>query len=73
MIPCIEEDSLFFKVYGGAYALIPKTKIFLGKKENRECRFCGKDSKETTFKMKAHIIPEFMGSAKLFFSFDINH
>lgn len=73
MIPCIEEDSLFFKVYGGAYALIPKTKIFLGKKENRECRFCGKDSKETTFKMKAHIIPEFMGNKKYFSYFECDN
>lgn len=70
MIPCIGKDSLFFKVYGGSYALIPKTKIFLGNKENRVCRFCGKDSKETTFKMKAHIMPEFMGNKKYFSFFE---
>jgi len=70
MIPCIGKDSLFFKVYGGSYALIPKTKMFLGNKKNRECRFCGKNSKETTFKMKAHIMPEFMGNKKYFSYFE---
>lgn len=66
LIPCIGKESLFFKVYDGSYALIPKTKMFLGNKENRQCRFCGKNSNETTFKMKAHIMPEFMGNKKYF-------
>ena len=42
-------------------------KTFLGDVNNKVCRFCGKDSETTTFKKKAHIIPEFMGN-KLFFS-----
>ena len=70
LIPCIGKDSLFFKVYSGTYGLVPKAKIFLGNKENKECRFCGKNEKETTFKMKAHIMPEFMGNKKYFSYFE---
>ncbi len=66
LIPCIGKESLFFKVYDGSYALIPKMKIFLGNKEKQHCRFCGKTSNETKFKMKAHIMPEFMGNKKYF-------
>jgi hypothetical protein len=42
-------------------------KIFLGNRNNKTCRFCGMDSTTTTFRNKAHIIPDFMGN-KLFFS-----
>lgn len=41
-------------------------KIFLGDKENKCCRFCGKNSNETTFKKLAHTIPEFVENYKLF-------
>ncbi|MDV4068904.1 hypothetical protein CMT34_11945 [Elizabethkingia anophelis] len=27
-----------------------------------KCRFCGKDSSETTFKMESHILPQFIGN-----------
>jgi HNH endonuclease len=42
-------------------------KVFWGDNKNKICRFCGQGKKSTTFKKKAHILPEFMGN-KLFFS-----
>ncbi|MEC3906439.1 HNH endonuclease [Tamlana sp. 2201CG12-4] len=73
IIPCVGEDSLFSKAYNGFYILTPEKKIFLGNKKDRECRFCGKNSKETTFKMKAHIMPEFMGNKKYFSYFECDN
>ena len=39
-------------------------KIYIGSQE-RACRFCGRDSTETTFKNDAHAIPEFLGNHQL--------
>jgi len=41
-------------------------KIFLGDKEKKKCRFCGKDSGETKFRKIAHAIPEFVENYTLF-------
>lgn len=41
-------------------------KIYLGEKDNRQCRFCGKSNPDTSFKQEAHAIPEFTGNKKLF-------
>src|SRR5690606_17248310 len=73
MIPGIGKESLFYKAYNGLFVLVPKEKIFLGDRENLECRFCGKDKTNTTFKMKAHIIPEFMGNKKYFSYFECDN
>ncbi len=70
IIPSIGKDSLFVKAYNGYYILTPEKKIFLGNKKDRTCRFCGKNSNETSFKMKAHIMPEFMGNKKYFSYFE---
>ena len=40
-------------------------KNILGEKLNRVCRFCLKNSNETSFKKDAHVIPEFMGNHNL--------
>lgn len=48
------------------FHLDEQKKIFLGNKEKRRCRFCGKDSRETTFKKTAHTIPEFVENYRLF-------
>lgn len=45
-------------------------KLFLGDYSNKICRFCGKDKKETTFKKKAHVLPEFMGNKRFFSNFE---
>ncbi|AHM61254.1 hypothetical protein D770_15000 [Flammeovirgaceae bacterium 311] len=42
-------------------------KIFIGDSNNKTCRFCNRDSTQTTFRKKAHLIPELTGN-KLFFS-----
>lgn len=47
------------------YHLNEEEKIFLGDKDNRVCRFCKKDSNQTTFITVAHAIPEFIGNKKL--------
>ena len=40
-------------------------KKYLGSKNNRVCRFCGKTENETPFKNKAHAFPQFIGNTKL--------
>ena len=47
------------------YHLDKHEKIFLGCKENRICRFCGKSSPDVTFKSVAHAIPEFTNNKYL--------
>lgn len=46
-----------------------KDKRFIGNKEKRKCRFCGKEKGETTFKKVAHAIPELVGN-KVLISFE---
>lgn len=41
-------------------------KTFIGNKNERICRFCGKGPKETTFKKVAHAIPQLLGNNRLF-------
>lgn len=64
------KNSLFFRAYHSVNSLLPEKKIFLGDSSQKFCRFCGKDSTETTFKMKAHVIPEFMGNKYCFSNFE---
>jgi hypothetical protein len=45
-------------------------KLYLGDSKNKICRFCSKNLNETTFKKKAHIIPEFMGNKYCFSYFE---
>lgn len=37
-------------------------KFYLGEKINRICRFCGKKKPETSFRKKAHVIPQLLGN-----------
>ena len=41
------------------------SKIYIGNKNNRKCRFCGKDQNEAKFTQLAHAIPEFLGNRQL--------
>jgi hypothetical protein len=41
-------------------------RVFIGNKNNKKCRFCGKNEVETTFKNKAHAISEGLGNKKVF-------
>jgi hypothetical protein len=45
-------------------------KFYLGTKEPRICRFCKKNEKEVTFKMDAHVMPQFMGNRNLLSYFE---
>jgi len=65
-----KKDSLFFRAYHRVSSIIPDKKIVLGDSSNKICRFCGKDSSETKFKMKAHVMPEFMGNKYCFSNFE---
>lgn len=47
------------------YHLDKEDNIYLGDKENKKCRFCGKSEPETTFKKVAHAIPELVNNKKL--------
>lgn len=66
------ENSLLHKAYVITNVLKEENnkKIFLGNNTEKVCRFCGKDSSKTSFKKKAHIIPEFMGNKFCFSNFE---
>ncbi|KIN51136.1 HNH endonuclease [Bacillus subtilis] len=67
------------KFYMDNYNIYPRTlktenignrdKQFIGDKNKRKCRFCGKEKEETTFKKVAHAIPELVGN-KVLISFE---
>ena len=65
-------NSSFHKAYEIDSTLVQEgnLKQYLGDSNKKKCRFCGKDSSETKFKMKAHIIPEFMGNKFCFSYFE---
>jgi hypothetical protein len=56
-------------IYDLGLALVNKgdKRVTLGQENKKVCRFCKKNLTQTTFKKKAHVIPEFMGN-KYFFS-----
>ncbi|MCA9041631.1 MAG: hypothetical protein KDA65_14855 [Planctomycetaceae bacterium] len=50
------------------YPFLHKTKIQIPEnlsREQRLCRFCGKTSPETSFRNKAHAVPEFLGNRSI--------
>ena len=65
-----KKDSLFFRAYHRVNSIIPDKRIVLGDSIKKICRFCGKGSNETKFKMKAHVMPEFMGNKYCFSNFE---
>lgn len=67
IVPGIEDESLFYWIYDLDVPIKPDKKIVFGTNNPKVCRFCTKTSETTTFKKKAHLIPELMGN-KLFFS-----
>lgn len=40
-------------------------RFYIGDKNNKICRFCGRDSTTTKFQKRAHAIPEFLGNHSL--------
>jgi hypothetical protein len=63
-----ENQIQFFDKYYSIlveHHLIKGKKEFIGTKSNRKCRFCGKNTNETTFRMVAHALPEFIGNKTL--------
>ena len=48
------------------WSLQPGDKIFLGDRQNRRCRFCGKTTPEVSFRKEAHALPECVGNKSLF-------
>lgn len=67
------------KFYRGNYDILPisiktqeisnRDKTYIGNKENKVCRFCGKTFQQTSFKNVAHAIPELIGN-KILISFE---
>ena len=47
------------------YHLNKDDKIYLDDKEDKDCRFCGKEKTETSFSNFSHAIPELIGNKKL--------
>lgn len=64
----IEEIENSIKLFEMNYESIftnienPKNNYNIGKKENKRCRFCEKNSSETTFNNVSHAIPEALGN-----------
>lgn len=49
-----------------AWSVRPEDKIFLGDKDGRKCRFCGRAKPEVSFRKEAHALPESIGNESLF-------
>jgi len=47
--------------------------VFLGDRENRKCRFCGKTKPEVKFKQDAHVIPQSIGNRYLLSFFECDN
>ena len=63
-----ENQMQFFDEYYSIlveHQLVKGKKVYIGSKNNRKCRFCGKNAEETTFRMVAHALPEFIGNKTL--------
>lgn len=67
------ELGLFAQTYMVENSLYPSNKIILGYGLEKICRFCKKDSTQTTFKKDAHILPEFMGNKYAFSYFECDN
>ncbi len=50
--------------------LRPGTKIMLGDRQNRLCRFCGLGKPDVTFKLEAHAIPEALGNKSILTAYE---
>lgn len=66
-------NDLSIRHFAGNYDVVFKyicddasKKCYLGNKDQRECRFCGKNEKEVSFKKEAHAISRFLGNNRLF-------
>ena len=57
------------KYYEDNYDIIwipcPEKLSYIDTQKEYVCRFCGKDKTQTTFRKKAHVIPEFLGNKTL--------
>ena len=49
----------------GSWLLEPGTKVVLGSRADRCCRFCGRRKPEVTFKKVAHAVPESLGNKSI--------
>jgi len=72
IIPGHQAHDPFWDIYDveSRFFSPERTKIFLGNKEKRICRFCNRDSSATTFKKQDHVIPEFMANKVLLSYFE---
>lgn len=62
------DDISFYETHYdmiGRWLIRPGTKLMLGDKTNRVCRFCGKRRPEVTFRKAAHAIPEALGNKSI--------
>ncbi len=67
-----EKQDHFNLIYEVDNSLVNESnkRIFLGSKTDKICRFCGLDETKTTFKNKAHVLPEFMVNKYFFSNFE---
>lgn len=64
--------DIYDRHYAGMEPLFlrPGEKIELGDARDRVCRFCGQCEPETTFRLKAHAIPEALGNKSIFTNYE---
>ncbi|CAK0780196.1 HNH endonuclease 5 domain-containing protein [Gammaproteobacteria bacterium] len=68
MVPMNEQIIYFesnYHVVSDIHTSPEGDNIFIGDRDNRACRYCGKKTSEVTFKKIAHTVPEFIGNKKI--------
>ena len=67
-MPANDDSNAFYETHYdviGSWLLRPGTKVMLGDRSSRQCRFCGKTPPAATFKKVAHAIPEALGNKSI--------
>ena len=67
--------TFYAKHYAHAKPLFlrPGTRVVLGEQNHRLCRFCGQGEPGTSFRHKAHAIPELLGNKSIFTNFECDN
>jgi hypothetical protein len=61
-----QELNRFLSIYEQQQLVEDKgCKIVLGRKDNKQCRFCGRVAPDVTFKKKAHVLSQLLGNRNI--------
>jgi hypothetical protein len=54
-----------YRIAGACLLVKSETKIKLGSRDHRRCRFCGKSKPDVTFRQVTHALPEAIGNKSI--------